>query len=156
MSGGRYGHSIYRVRTERGVVKLAERIQTGAVIRDLVEMPSGEIVTWDGATAMQTLTPTSHVFSKCAACHTLNRDWPARGIGPDLWRVVGRPAAAVDGYAYSAPMKALRARWSPARLDWFLRDPAAAVPGNLMEMPGISDDAERREIIRYLTGIARE
>ena len=50
--------------------------------------------------ALGDLTHGEKVFKKCSSCHLI-----AKGgknlIGPALYGVVGRPAASIDGYAYS-------------------------------------------------------
>ncbi len=48
------------------------------------------------------------VFKRCAACHTSEKGG-ANKVGPHLWDVVNRPAASVDGFGYSAAMKAFGA-----------------------------------------------
>jgi cytochrome c len=155
--GGRgHGYAVFRARIRDGRVRVVERIPLGFRVRDLVETPGGDIVIWDGIANVHILQPAGHVFGRCAGCHAVNRGFPAHGTGPDLRTVFNRRAGTMPGFAYSEPMKALGARWSPARLDRFLRDPAAAVPGTLMDMPGIADESERREIIRYLREAARQ
>src|SRR5438132_271880 len=40
------------------------------------------------------------IAKKCLACHTLIKDQPAK-VGPNLWNVVGGPAAHMPGFTYS-------------------------------------------------------
>ena len=54
-------------------------------------------------------------FAPCKACHAFGKN----GVGPDLTGVVGRKAASLDGYSYSAPLKASGLTWDegePARM----------------------------------------
>ena len=44
------------------------------------------------------------VFNTCRACHTINEGGRA-GVGPNLWSVVGRRAASVEGFRYSAHLR---------------------------------------------------
>ena len=41
-------------------------------------------------------------------------------------------------------------KWNRERLDRFLADPAAAVPGNTMQFDGIDDPLQRQKLIDYL------
>ncbi|MGE5145855.1 MAG: c-type cytochrome, partial [Candidatus Eiseniibacteriota bacterium] len=47
--------------------------------------------------------PGARAFQKCVACHSVNPK--ERGLpGPNLYHVIGRPAASVDDYEYSPAM----------------------------------------------------
>lgn len=88
----------------------------------------------------------------CLACHTVGAGEDGR-IGPNLYDIVGAPVARQEGFAYSPAMAALNAAgetWTFARLDMFLADPAAAVPGTRMGFLGIRDAALRAEVLAYL------
>lgn len=82
---------------------------------------------------------------RCESCH-----YPAGGgPGPSLTGVVGRKAASVDGFDYSAALKASTLVWTSANLDQFLTDPAKMVPGTAMPIH-VPDAADRAAIIAYL------
>lgn len=84
----------------------------------------------------------------CSICHS-----PQQGrnmIGPTLFGIVGRKSAAVEGYNYSPPFKALGATWDEATLDKYLTGPRAMVPGTKMTYAGLKDDAKRANLIAYL------
>jgi len=155
LSGRGNGFSLYRVRIREDQVQVVERIRTGKRVRDLVEMPNGQFVTWDGETIVQTITAASHVFSECTGCHALNKGFAANGIGPDLWGIVGSPVASVEGFQYSQSMKNFGGRWSRERLDIFLRDPQKVVPGTKMTVVGIEDKDKRHTIIKFLANVSR-
>ena len=53
---------------------------------------------------------------KCQACHTFNKGEPNR-VGPNLYGVVGRDRASVQGFNFSAAMKAKGGKWTPEELD---------------------------------------
>jgi cytochrome c len=72
------------------------------------------------------------------------------GIGPDLRKVVGRPVAGAPGYRYSGALTDLGGRWTRERLDRFLTDPQAYVPGTKMKVAGVTDAAERQQLIEFL------
>lgn len=155
LAGRGNGHSLFRVRIHEAQVQMIERINTGLRVRDLVEMPNGHLVTWDGGRMVQTIAPASHVFSECSGCHSIHKGWALNGIGPDLWDIVGSPVAAVKGFRYSQSMKNFGGRWSRTRLDEFLRDPQKTIPGTTMSIEGIHDKNKRREIIEFLVNLSR-
>ena len=88
-------------------------------------------------------------FAQCRACHTVAKGGTA-GMGPNLFGTFGGPAAVKPGYAYSPAMKASRIRWDRAKLDAYLADPKALVPGTKMAIPGVKDAAARKAIVDYL------
>jgi len=77
------------------------------------------------------------------ACHAFDRR--DNKVGPHLVGILGREVAVVRDFEYSDAMKAHGGIWSRDRLQAFLRDPQAAVPGtrmavspmNAVEMEGL-------------------
>ena len=88
---------------------------------------------------------------RCALCHG-ERGEGAQG--PALGGVVGR-VAGKTGFGYSAALRYARFAWAPDRLDHYLADPAAAVPGTTMALQ-IPDPAERRALIGFLETLRPE
>lgn len=85
----------------------------------------------------------------CAVCHALEAGAAPR-VGPPLWGVVGRPVGGVDGFGYSHALRAADGIWTPERLDHFLADPAAVLPGTAMTFGGIADADDRARVIAFL------
>jgi cytochrome c oxidase assembly protein Cox11 len=83
--------------------------------------------------------------TNCGACHAPDRS----KLGPALAGVVGRRAGSEAGYPYSAALSHAGFAWDPARLDRWLSNPQALVPGALMPYR-LPDDAARRDVIAYL------
>ena len=89
------------------------------------------------------------VFNKCRACHRIGPG--ARTVvGPELNGVVGRKAASVDGYPYSAALKASGLSWDETNLAQWLRAPRTLVPGTRMTFRGITKDEDIANVIAYL------
>jgi cytochrome c len=91
------------------------------------------------------------IFKKCMACHTAEA--ATNKIGPSLKGVVGRKAATVEGYKYSADMVALGAAgtvWDDANLDKYLENPKVMAPKGKMAFPGLKKPEERADVIAFL------
>ena len=124
-------------------VELASSINTTAEVKEVVQLDIKEIM------ALGDLTHGEKVFKKCSACHIV-----AKGgknlIGPALYGVVGRPVAAVEGYAYSKALKAHEKNWSFEELNAFLLKPKSYIKGTKMSYAGLRKDKDRASVILYL------
>jgi cytochrome c len=89
------------------------------------------------------------LYFQCIACHALTAEEPAK-VGPHLHALLDRPAAAVEGFAYSAPLAAAGFAWTRDKLDAFLRAPQELVPGSTMAFAGIARDSDRQALIDYM------
>lgn len=93
------------------------------------------------------------IFQRCYACHSVDPHETAKLQGPTLYRVIGRPAAAIAGFEYSGALKMKGAAglvWDAVTLDAYLADPEGFVPGTLMSVPPLRDDQERAALMAYL------
>ncbi|EEW26981.1 c-type cytochrome [Rhodobacter ferrooxidans] len=89
------------------------------------------------------------VFTKCKACHKADGK---NAIGPYLNGVVGRPRATIEGFAYSDAMLSGQGEpWTADLLFTYLADPKAYVPGTKMAFSGLPKDADRVNLIAYLS-----
>lgn len=89
--------------------------------------------------------------NNCASCHTVDARLSPLA-GPGLFGVVGRKAAAVPGFGYSAALTRAGAKgttWTREELDLFLADPARRIPGTTMPV-GVPDEKQRGALIDYL------
>ncbi len=88
----------------------------------------------------------------CQACHKFEKG-AGNGVGPALWGVVERQQASASGFAYSvtlADMGAKGGKWSYENLDSFVANPKGYVTGTKMGYAGMSDPAQRANIVAYL------
>lgn len=110
-------------------------------------MLPGTVLAQDGdATAGQ------RVFNQCRACHTPEQGG-RNGVGPNLWGVVGRRAASIEGFRYSAKMRELAEgglTWTDDRLRAYLTNPREVVPGGTMAFAGIRNAEQLNNLIAYL------
>src|SRR6185312_11873241 len=86
------------------------------------------------------------IFNKCKACHRVDKN----AVGPHLGGVVGRKAASVPDYTYSAALQKSGITWDEASLDKWLQGPSKDVPGTKMIFPGVKDQTDRENLIAYL------
>ncbi len=90
------------------------------------------------------------VFKRvCSTCHNPTVDGP-RKLGPTLHGVVGRKAGTVEGFRYSSAKRDADLVWTPEKLDPYLKDPRAFMPGTTMAYAGLKNDADRANLIAYL------
>ena len=85
----------------------------------------------------------------CRTCHVVKQG--DNRLGPNLYRIIGRLAGSVDGYAYSSAFENAGFVWDEENLDRFIANPEQAVPGNNMKpFGGISSKEDRAKIIGFL------
>ena len=90
------------------------------------------------------------MFRKCAACHALGTDEPARS-GPHLAGLFGRRAGSVDGYRYSSALRRSTLVWSDETLRaLFTEGPDIYLPGTKMPVQKIRDPERLDALIAYL------
>ena len=88
----------------------------------------------------------------CKSCHTFDKGG-AQGTGPNLWDVVGRGVASVDGFRYSSALTGAGGDWTYERLDAYLQNSQAYVPGTAM-VQRVGKAEHRADIIAYLRSLS--
>jgi cytochrome c len=92
----------------------------------------------------------------CASCHNFAQGGP-NGVGPNLWGIVNRDHAAVEGFNYSAANRALAGKpWDYESLNAFIARPSAAMPGTRMAYAGMSSTSQRADVIAFLRTLSPE
>lgn len=149
---------LRRLRIADGRVVVAEPMHIDRRLRDVVQGRDGRMAIWTDRQDLIILGTADEnspqaLKAQCAGCHTFNRREMA-SIGPNLWEIVGRRVGSDRQFRYSKPMKEFGGRWTRERLDEFLADPAAVVPGNTMQFEGIKDPEQRRRLIEFLEDLS--
>ncbi len=105
-------------------------------------------------------------FKKCKACHTIvspEGDVIFKGgkTGPNLYGIVGRQIAGVEGFKYGKSIAALGetgATWTPELLDAYIKDPKGFLKEQLGDGKAKSKMTFKwkkpENIIAYLTSVA--
>src|SRR5258706_15747074 len=120
-------------------IGLALCIATLAVERAAAQLTPSAAKPLDGAALFK---------QQCATCHATNASDPPRQ-GPTLFNIVGREAGTAEGFRYSAGFATAKFEWDEQRLDAWLTDPQAMIPG--AGMPYKQSRSEiRTAIVSYL------
>jgi cytochrome c len=93
------------------------------------------------------------LFVECASCHTLEKG--VHNVGPSLNGLFQRKAGAFEDYRYSPAMKRSNITWTPEELDKFIADPQMIVPANRMPYAGMTNAADRADLLAYLQRAAQ-
>jgi cytochrome c len=99
-----------------------------------------------GPTAAADANHGKELYQACVACHSEKPD----AIGPSLKGVVGRKAAALEDFRYSAPMRRANLTWDDANLRAYIADPQATVKGNRMPFGGLRAPGDVDDVLAYL------
>jgi cytochrome c len=94
------------------------------------------------------------IFKQCQTCHSV-RPGEHNSFGPNLHGVIGRQAAAVEGYPYSEALRKAGFAWTIERLDAYLADPRGYLPGARMLFKGLKDPQDRADVLAYIEAASR-
>ncbi|KZL17257.1 c-type cytochrome [Pseudovibrio sp. WM33] len=93
------------------------------------------------------------VFKKCKACHSVKEG--QNKVGPSLHGVIGRQAAAVEGFKYSKVMANADVAWDTESLTEFLTKPKKFLPKNRMAFAGLKKPADIENLLAYLDSASK-
>lgn len=87
-------------------------------------------------------------FQDCAACHSTQPG--VNNVGPSLNGVLDRKAATAADFRYSPALKRSGITWTAETIDAFISDPQKMIPNNRMPYAGMTEPADRADLIAYL------
>ena len=88
--------------------------------------------------------------SRCVGCHSLTTN----RIGPALGTVFGRVAGTHPGFSYSSALKSAGHTWDAEKLEKWLANPQAFIPGAVMPFR-LGDAEERKNVAAYFQSLKR-
>ena len=89
----------------------------------------------------------------CKSCHTFEQGG-SHGQGPNLWNIVNRPVGSISDFSgYSSALKADGGVWSYDRLDAYIENSKAYIPGTAMAQR-IRKAEKRAAILVYLSTLS--
>jgi cytochrome c len=89
----------------------------------------------------------------CRTCHTIKEG--DNRLGPNLYGIVGRKAGSLPNYNYSSAMKEADFVWDEKKLERFIANPDAIVPGhNMRPYGGLASADDTAHVIAFLLSVA--
>ena len=89
------------------------------------------------------------VAKKCTSCHSFNKSGKNK-VGPNLYNIMGAERGIVDGFNYSAAIKAMGGRWNFEDMNKFLKKPKEFMKGTKMTFSGLKKAKDRASVIVYM------
>jgi cytochrome c len=132
--------------------------------KDAYPIPGGEVAAAEPAAAAAPAKPDpipadmwahadaahgEEIAKKCQQCHNFEKG-AGNKIGPDLYGVIGRPRASVEGFSYSDALKKLGGTWTPQEIAAFIFKPSAYAPGTKMSFIGLPKPEDRADVEAFL------
>jgi cytochrome c len=115
----------------------------------LVAALSASLIIQGGANAQDAVKGHGTFTTMCSGCHSDEKGGDD-AIKLSLYGVVGRKAGSIADFSYSPAMTGSGVTWTPEQLDAYIASPNAVVPGTAMYFSGLSDPADRANLIAYL------
>lgn len=130
----------------------------------LVAMGAGPAVAADGppATPQPATAPPAFNLAdygatvyeqRCSNCHAIENGAPS--IAPPLFRLFGRRAGSVTGYAYSPKLQDSNLVWDAASLNDWLSQSTIATPDIRLRHAGLNDAIQRDAVVAFIKAASR-
>ena len=74
-------------------------------------------------------------------------------MGPNLFGIAGKKAAARPGFAYSGPLQKSGIVWNEPNLVKWVASPARMVPGTKMAFAGITSKKQQADVVAYVQSL---
>jgi cytochrome c len=87
--------------------------------------------------------------SMCATCHTIEKGAANGALGPNLFGVSGRGAAAAN-FKYSPALKNSGIVWSDDKLTAWVQNPKKVVPGTKMILIHTPSAVQADDVVAYV------
>ena len=89
------------------------------------------------------------IFKKCSSCHTYGKG-DVNKVGPNLWNIINRPKASVQGFTYSKALAEFSGNWGYEELSQFLYKPKEYIQGTKMNFSGLKKVQDRADLLLFL------
>ena len=89
------------------------------------------------------------LFKKCSACHSYQKG-SANKVGPNLWNIINRPKASIQGFTYSKALAEFSGYWGYEELNQFLFKPKEYIQGTKMNFSGLKKVQDRADLLLFL------
>ena len=89
------------------------------------------------------------LFKKCGTCHNYEKG-SASKVGPNLWNLINRPKASIEGFAYSKALKEIGGEWTYEEIAEFLYKPKKYAKGTKMNFTGLKKVNDRANLVLFL------
>ena len=89
------------------------------------------------------------IYKKCGTCHTYEKNGVDK-VGPNLWNIINRPKADIDGYNYSKALAEFGGVWNYEELAAFLYKPKDFMEGTKMNFAGLKKVQDRADLVLFL------
>ena len=91
----------------------------------------------------------------CRVCHTFG-EGEEHLLGPNLYKLLGRPVASASGFEYSDVLRGAEFVWTLDALDSWLAKSDDFLPGNNMVFAGFNSESDRNDLLAYLVQVTSE
>ena len=89
------------------------------------------------------------IYKKCGSCHNYEKG-SGNKVGPNLWNIVNRSKASMDGFVYSDALAKSEGIWSYEELAAFVYKPKEYIIGTKMNFAGLKKVEDRANLVLFL------